>query len=105
MSLATTAPERDPALPNLPTIAQSGLADYDLRLWFGLTAPKGTPRAIIDRLATATKQTLESEDARQKLAGAGYATRPGTPEEFGAFYRSEAAKWAKVVETVGSLGD
>jgi tripartite-type tricarboxylate transporter receptor subunit TctC len=103
--IATTAPRRDPALPDLPTIGESGLAGYDVRLWFGLAAPKGTPRAVIDRLATATRQALESEDTRQKLAGAGYATLPGTPEQFGAFYRSEVAKWAKVVEAVGSLGD
>ena len=66
--LATTPPKRDPALPDLPTIAKSGLPGYDVRLWFGLAAPKGTPRAVIDRLATAVKLALElgghAEEAR-----------------------------------------
>jgi tripartite-type tricarboxylate transporter receptor subunit TctC len=103
--LATTPPKRDPALPNLPTIAESGLPGYDVRLWFGLAAPKGTPRPVIDRLAAAVKLALASEDTQKKLAAAGYAPLPGTPEQFGAFYRSEVAKWAKVLEAVGSLGD
>jgi tripartite-type tricarboxylate transporter receptor subunit TctC len=103
--LATTAPKRDAAFPNLPTIAESGLPGYDVRLWFGMVAPKATPRPVIDRLATAIQQALASEDTQKKLAAAGYATLPGTPEQFGAFYKSELAKWAKVVEAVGSLSD
>jgi tripartite-type tricarboxylate transporter receptor subunit TctC len=103
--LATTPPKRDPALPDLPTIAESGLPGYDVRLWFGLAAPKGTPRPVIDRLATAVKLALDSEDTQKRLAAAGYAPLPGTPEQFGAFYKSEVAKWAKVVEAVGSLSD
>jgi tripartite-type tricarboxylate transporter receptor subunit TctC len=103
--LATTPPKRDPVLPELPTVAESGLPGYDVRLWFGLTAPKGTPRPVIDRLAAAVSQALASEETLKRLAAAGFSPLPGTPDEFGAFYQSEAAKWAKVVETVGTLGD
>jgi tripartite-type tricarboxylate transporter receptor subunit TctC len=103
--LATTAPKRDNALPDLPTIAEAGLPGFDVRLWFGLAAPKGTPGPVIQRLAAATKQALDSEDTKSKLAALGFAPLYGTPEQFGAFYRSEIAKWAKVVETIGALGD
>lgn len=103
--LATTPPKRDPALPDLATIAESGLPGYDVRLWFGLSVPKGTPRPVIDRLAAGVEQVLTSEDTLKRLAAAGYSPLPGSPDEFGAFYKSEVAKWAKVVAAVGSLGD
>ncbi len=64
--IATTAPKRDPALPDLPTIAESGLPGYDVRLWFGLAAPKGTPRAVIDRLAAAVKLRRSNRRTRRR---------------------------------------
>jgi tripartite-type tricarboxylate transporter receptor subunit TctC len=103
--LATTALKRDQALSDLPTIAESGLPGFDVRLWFGITVPKGTPRPVIDRLAAALKLALESEDTLKKFAAAGFTPLPGSPEQFGAFYKSEVEKWAKVVETIGTLGD
>jgi tripartite-type tricarboxylate transporter receptor subunit TctC len=103
--IATTGPKRDAALPDLPTIAEAALPGYDVRLWFGMSVPKGTPRPVIEKLSTALKQALESDDTKSKLAAAGYATQSSTPEQFGAFYQSEVAKWAKVVEAVGSMGD
>ncbi len=104
--LATSPLKRDDALPNLPTIAESGLPGFDVRLWFGLSTTKGTPRPVIDKLADAIKKILESDDTQKKFAAAGFAPLPpGTPEQFGAFYKSEAAKWAKVVDAVGSLSE
>lgn len=104
--IATTPLKRDSALPDLPTIAEAGLPGFDVRLWFGLGAPKGTPRPVIDKLSGAIKLILESDDTVKKFAAAGFLPLPGgTPEQFGAFYKSEAAKWAKVVEAVGSLSD
>ncbi|MCC6775145.1 MAG: tripartite tricarboxylate transporter substrate binding protein [Hyphomicrobiales bacterium] len=103
--IATTGPKRDPALPDLPTIAEAALPGYDVRLWFGMSVPKGTPRPVVQKLATALRQSLDAQDTKSKLAAAGYTTGPSSPEEFGAFYASEVAKWAKVVESVGSLGD
>jgi tripartite-type tricarboxylate transporter receptor subunit TctC len=104
--MATTALKRDEALPNLPTIAESALPGFDVRLWFGLSTTKGTPRPVIDKLSDALKKILETEDTQKKFAAAGFSPLPpGTPEQFGAFYRSEAAKWAKVVESVGSLSE
>jgi tripartite-type tricarboxylate transporter receptor subunit TctC len=103
--LATTGPKRDQALPDLPTVAESGLSGYDVRLWFGLTVPKATPHFIIERLAAATRQALDTPEVKTAFTAQGYEALRGTPEEFAAFYRSEAAKWAKIVETVGSIGD
>ena len=104
--IATTGPKRDRTLPDLPAIAESpGFAGFDVRLWFGLTAPKATPRPIIERLSAATKQALDSPEVKKAFEAQGYETLPGTPEEFAAFYRNEVAKWAKVIAVVGSIGD
>jgi tripartite-type tricarboxylate transporter receptor subunit TctC len=103
--LATTGPKRDRALPDLPTIAEAGLAGYDVRLWFGLIAPVGTPREVVDRLSQATNQALSSAELKATLAAQGYDPLLGTPEEFGAYYRSEVDKWAKVIAAVGTIGD
>src|SRR5262245_58771706 len=103
--LATTGPKRDRALPDLPTIAEAGLAGYDVRLWFGLVAPTGTPRDAIDRLSTATRALLATPELKATLAAQGYDPLIGTAEEFGAYYRSEADKWAKVIAAVGTIGD
>jgi tripartite-type tricarboxylate transporter receptor subunit TctC len=102
--LATTGPKRDPALPDLPTIAESGiagLAGFDVRLWLGLSAPAGTPRAIIARLAAAVSQAVNMPETKAQLAAQGFAPMFGTPEQFGAFYRDEVEKWRKVIEATG----
>jgi tripartite-type tricarboxylate transporter receptor subunit TctC len=103
--LATTGPKRDRTLPELPTVAEVGLAGYDVRLWFGLIAPAGTPREVVDRLSAATNQALSSAELKATLAAQGYDPLFGTPEEFGAYYRSEVDKWAKVIAAVGTIGD
>ena len=99
--IATTGSKRDSALPNLPTIAESGVAGFDVPLWFGLAAPKGTPRPVIDKLSVALEKTLAMPDVQQALAKQGFTTMEMGPEEFGKFYAAEASKWAKVVSAVG----
>ncbi len=99
--IATTGPTRDAALPELPTVAESGLAGFDMRLWIGLLAPAGTPRPIIDRLAAATAQALATPDLKTAFAAQGFEAQVGTPEQFDALYRGEVAKWAKVIEATG----
>jgi tripartite-type tricarboxylate transporter receptor subunit TctC len=103
--LATTGPRRDRALPDLPTVAEAGLAGYDVRLWFGLIAPAGVPRDVIERLSAATKQALGSPELTATLVAQGYDPLIGTPEEFGAYFRSEVDKWGKVIAAVGTIGD
>jgi tripartite-type tricarboxylate transporter receptor subunit TctC len=103
--IATTGPERAEALPNLPTVAESGLPGFDMRLWFGLVVPVGTPQDIIDRLAKAARAATESPDLKAGLARQGYTALSGTSVEFGALIRTEIDKWAKVVPALGSLSN
>jgi len=99
--IATTAAKRDMALPELPTIAESGVPNFDVPLWFGLGVPKGTPQTVVNKLASALKQTLAMPDVKDALAKQGFAPMEMTPEQFAKFYATEAAKWAKVVEATG----
>jgi tripartite-type tricarboxylate transporter receptor subunit TctC len=99
--LATTGPKREAALPDLPTIGESGLPGFDVRLWVGLLAPAGTPRDVVDRIASATARALDLPDLKAALAAQGFQPLVGTPDQFDSFYRSEVGKWGKVVQTVG----
>jgi tripartite-type tricarboxylate transporter receptor subunit TctC len=103
--LATTGPKRDQTLPDLPTVAEAGLAGYDVRLWFGLVAPADTARDVVDRLSAATNKALNSPELKAALAAQGYDPLIGTPGEFGAYYRGEVDKWGKVIAAVGTIGD
>ena len=101
IGLATTGPKRDPAFPDLPTIAESGYPGFDVRLWIGLTAPAGTPAAIIKVLDEANRKAVQSPEVTKALATQGFAPIVGSAQEFDAFYRSERDKWAKVVKASG----
>lgn len=101
IGLATTGPKRDPAFPNLPTIAESGYPGFDVRLWIGLTAPAGMPKDIVNKLADANRKALESPDIQKALAAQGFAPMLGSAEDFDAFYRAEREKWGKVVRETG----
>ncbi len=101
IGLATTGPKRDATLPELQTLSESGLSGYDVRLWQGFTGPTGIPRPVIEKLATATAQALNSPEIKDALTKQGFSPMTGTPEQFDAFYRSEVAKWRKVVEASG----
>ena len=77
IGLATTGPKRDPAFPDLPTIAESGYPGFDVRLWIGMTAPAGTPKDIIHKLADANRKALESPEIQKALAAQGFAPMLG----------------------------
>lgn len=100
-AIATTGPQRDAALPELPTVIESGLPGFDVRLWIGLMAPAGTPRPILDKLAAETGKALQEADVKAAFAAQGFDPMPGTPETFDTFYRAEVAKWRQVIETAG----
>ncbi|MPZ58901.1 MAG: tripartite tricarboxylate transporter substrate binding protein [Rhizobiales bacterium] len=99
--IATTRIKREAVLRNLPTIAESGLPGFDMPLWFGLAAPKGTPKPIVDKLVAELNKALKQPEVLQALAKQGFEPMIMGPEEFGKFYVTEAAKWAKVVKAVG----
>ncbi len=101
IGIATTGPKRDPAFPELPTIAESGYPGFDVRLWIGLTAPTGTPKDVIKKLEEANGKALSSPEVQKALAAQGFAPIIGTAEQFDAFYRAERDKYAKVIKATG----
>jgi tripartite-type tricarboxylate transporter receptor subunit TctC len=103
--LAVTSSTRSPALPDVPTIAESGLPGYDATSWFGLLAPAGTPPAIIKQLNAEIIAILAVPSVKAQLDEQGAVAHPETPEEFGRFIREETAKWAKTVKESGATVD
>lgn len=101
--IAVSRGKSDPNFPELSTISDSGLPGYEVSLWFGLSAPKGTPRPLISRLADAANKALESPEVQKSLKGLGYTTQFMGPVQFTEFYNNEVLKWAKVVDAIGNL--
>jgi len=100
-ALAVTGAQRSPLAPEIPTVVESGFK-YVATTWYGLLAPAGTPRPIIDRLNRDARSQLADPAMQQQLAPQGVVLTPSTPEEFGAFLRAEVATWAKVVQDTGA---
>jgi len=105
VALAVTSPERNPALPDVPTVAESGLPGYAATAWYGFIAPAGTPKSIIQKLNEASIAAVNTPDVQALLAKSGAAVKTGTPEEFAAFIRSEIPRWAEVVKKSGAKVD
>ncbi|ULX52571.1 LacI family transcriptional regulator [Cupriavidus taiwanensis] len=99
--LATTGTKRSAALPDTPTLAESGLPGYQVYEWNGLFAPAGTPQAIVDRLSALTREVLNSPEVSQRLAAVGAEPAGSRPEDFRKFVEGETAKWAKVIKQGG----
>lgn len=104
-ALAVTTAQRAPLLPDLPTVAESGVPGYDANAWYGFLVPTGTPREAIARLETETVKVLKLADVRQKLAVTGMDTIGTSADEFSKFLRSEIDKWGKVVKAIGMKVD
>jgi len=102
-ALAVTTLARSPAVPDLPTIAESGLPGFDLTTWFGVMVPAGTPPEIVAKLNAEIVRALNTKDMRERLEKMGAEVPANnTPERFSAFIRAEAAKYAKVVKDSGA---
>ena len=100
-ALATTGAQRSPALPDLPTVAESGVPGYEAGLWYGFVGPARMPPEIVQRLNTEIAAILALPDTREKLASQGVDARSTTPEEFARILASDVARWAKVVQKLG----
>lgn len=98
-AIAVTTAKRSNTLPDLPTIAESGVPGYDASSWFGLWAPASTPAALVSRLNEEIKTILAQPDVLQTLKDQGAEASPDSPDKFAAFIQAEATKWAKVVKT------
>jgi tripartite-type tricarboxylate transporter receptor subunit TctC len=96
-ALAVPTPRRVRALPDVPTIAETGVPGYEVFSSYGLLAPRGTPPAVIARIAQATRVALDTPEVITALARQGLEAQPGTPEEYGAFLRAEVEKWAPLI--------
>ena len=98
-ALAVTGAKRSQLLPELPTIAEAGLKGYNASGWYGMLVPAATPKEIVARLNQATVKALKMPDVVRALSGQGAEPVGNTPEEFGAFIRSEIDKWSNLVKT------
>ncbi|HEX9463876.1 MAG TPA: tripartite tricarboxylate transporter substrate binding protein [Alphaproteobacteria bacterium] len=104
-ALATTGSDRAAAMPELPTVAESGLPGYETSLWFGVLAPASTPRDVVERLAAAIDQALASPDMGAQLAAQGMTPAFRDPQAFAALIHRDTEKWAKVVVASGAKLD
>jgi len=99
-ALAVTTRSRTPSMPDLPTVAES-LPGYETVAWFGVLAPAGTPRDVVNRLSTEIARIARSPDMRERLEGMGAEPVGSTPEEFGAVMARDIAKWTALAKSVG----
>ena len=104
-ALATTGAKRDPALPELPTIAESGVPGYESGVWFGLMAPVGMPRDVIARLNDAANKGLKAPDFVKRMTELGYVMMGGTPELMTDLLKVEVARWTPIVKSSGAKAD
>lgn len=95
--IAVTTLQKSSALPDLPTISDSGLKGYDSSTWGGILAPKGTPKDIVDRMNAEINKVLASADVREKLVANGIEVQKGTPQDFAAVISREVNKWGEVI--------
>jgi tripartite-type tricarboxylate transporter receptor subunit TctC len=98
-ALAVTGLKRSPAMPDLPTVAESGIPGYESLSRSGLAVPAGTPRPVVDRLNRETNAVLATPEMRQKLADQGADAMGGPPEAFAAHVRAEREKWTRLIKT------
>jgi tripartite-type tricarboxylate transporter receptor subunit TctC len=96
-AIAVTSAKRSASLPDVPTIAESGLPGFAAETWWGIVGPAGMPRDIVLKLNTAALQALAREDTRARFAELGMSNGGSSPDEFGAYIKSEIAKWSKVI--------
>jgi len=99
--IAVTTEKRSPSMPELPTIAETGIKGYEAGSWYGLSAPAGTPKEIISRLHAETIKVMVLPDVKERLFNAGFEVVTSNPEQFAAFTRSEIQKWGKLVRATG----
>jgi tripartite-type tricarboxylate transporter receptor subunit TctC len=100
--LGVTTAKRLEALPDVPTLEEQGLAGFDIAGWYGVLAPKGTPRPIVDKLNRELNAIISSAAYRERVIGLGaYAAEPLTPEAFRTLYQAEAAQWGALIRKIG----
>jgi tripartite-type tricarboxylate transporter receptor subunit TctC len=104
-ALAVSTVKRSAAFPDVPTMQEVGIADFEVDSWYAMFVPAKTPRAIIDRLNAALNTVLKEPEIREKLLAQGSEAVGGTPEQLGAVVNAELPKWAKLVKDAGIKAD
>ena len=104
-ALATTGAKRDPALPDLPTIAEAGVVGYESGVWFGLAVPVGTPKEVIAKLNDASLKGMKSPDFVKRMTELGYNIIGSTPEQMTEMNKAEVARWGPIVKASGAKAD
>ena len=104
-AIATTGARRDPALPDLPTIAEAGVPGYESGVWFGLMVPAGTPKDIVARLNAEAVKGAKSPEFVKRMTDLGYNIIPGSPEQMGSMIKDEIARWTPIVKASGAKVD
>ena len=104
-ALATTGAKRDPTLPDLPTIAEAGVANYESGVWFGLSVPVGTPPEIIAKLSAEAIKGTKSPDYIKRMTDLGYNIMGSSPEQMGEMLRGEVTRWGPIVKASGAKAD
>jgi tripartite-type tricarboxylate transporter receptor subunit TctC len=103
--LAVTSAKRSSLVPDLPTVAESGIPGFEASLFYGIVAPAGTPRPIVDRLNQALRAALANDEVRKRLIADGAEITPSTPEEYGAHIDRDEKRWSTVVKASGAKGE
>ena len=103
--LAVTTARRSSALPEVPTVAESGYPGFGISTWYGVWAPAGTPAAVVQRLSSEIAAIVRLPEVRQQFAGMGAEPVGNTPEEFAVFAKAELSKWARIVKQSGAKVD
>ncbi len=104
-ALAVTTKTRSPSAPDVPTLEESGIAPFDVTSWFGLIAPKGTPKEIVDKLNQAMNQAFDKPAVKEAYAKLGAVAEKNTPAQFSDFIRTEVQTWAPIVKASGAKVD
>jgi len=103
--LGVSLARRSPALPEVPTVAEAGVAGFEVSVWYGLFAPRGTPKPVVAKISSDVARQLKSPEMQERLAALGVDAAGTTPAEFKALFTAEIGKWAKVVKAAGVVLD
>jgi tripartite-type tricarboxylate transporter receptor subunit TctC len=101
LAFSTTGERRVPALPEVPTVAEAGVAGYESVGWFGIVAPAATPDAIVNRLNAAIVEALNDPGTQTTIRNLGVEPAPSTPSAFADYIKSETVKWGRVIRSAG----
>jgi tripartite-type tricarboxylate transporter receptor subunit TctC len=100
-TLAVSSPQRVPALPDIPKVAESGYTCFETATWYGVLVPRGTPQPIVSKLSAEITKALDAPDVRERMAANGGATIQTGPAAFAALIPSEITKWRRVIKEAG----